>query len=117
MHRQYPVSSVPTSVMAVISAVAGAVRADGGGYGYGRCAARPPYHAPYKPRHYPEYHPSCPCNNCGTHHHNNLDHDHDLWYGLPGGVLLGYTLGNVCPYSRADQGYFPPASAAPPPQA
>lgn len=111
MKRQSIVSIVLASAMTMIVAVPCAVRADGGHYGYGPYAGRPPYHAPYYPRYYPHYYrgyypnyaphyypPGNSCNNCGNNHnHNNHDHNNELWYGLLGGGVLGYTLGNVYP--------------------
>jgi hypothetical protein len=114
MNSQNIVSSVLVSVMAILLALPGVVWADGGPYRYGHYEGGAPYHAPYSPRYYPhnypryyphnypryypQYYPDYSCNNCGgSHHHNNHDHDYDVWYGLLGGGVLGYTLGNIYP--------------------
>jgi hypothetical protein len=52
-----------------------------GGRGY--------YYRGYYPGYYPGYYG---CGNCGNHHHHNND---DLWLGLLGGTLIGYTLNAI----------------------
>jgi len=119
MNRQCESSSLLSAVIAMILALPGAAWADGGPYGYGHYAGRPPYHGPYYPHpyphYYPQYYPNYPCNNCGNHNHNNHDHDYNLWYGLVGGGLLGYALGNIQQNTGTNQGSYPPAGTAPPP--
>jgi hypothetical protein len=119
MNRQSIFSSVLALSTAMILVVPCAVWAEGGPYGYGRYAGRPPYHGPYYPHyypyHYPQYYPNYPCNNCGNHNHNNHNHNYNLWYGLIGGGILGYALGAYQYGNAAEPAYYPPASTAPPP--
>jgi hypothetical protein len=116
MNRQSESSSVLALIMAMTLAVPAGAWADGGPYGYGHYAGRPPYHGPYYPRYYPKYYPYYPCNNCGNHNHNNHNHNYNLWYGLIGGGILGYALSNIQQNAGTNQGYYPPATTAPPPQ-
>jgi len=118
MNSQSIASSVLASVMTIMLALPAAVRADGGPSGYGRYEGGAPHHAPYSPRYYPgsyphyyphyypryyprnypNYYTGYACKNCDNkHHHDNHDHDYDVWYGLLGGGVLGYALGNIYP--------------------
>jgi hypothetical protein len=115
MKRNSKSSSVPASVMAMILVLPGGAWADEGPYGYGHHAAAPPHYAShyqrYSPRAYPNkypryypnnyenHYPNYSCNNCGNqkHNHNNHDNNNELWYGLLGGGVLGYALGNIYP--------------------
>jgi hypothetical protein len=121
MNRQSIFSSVLASGLAMTLVVPCGAWADGGPYGYGRYAGRPPYHGPYYPHyypyHYPQYYPNYPCNNCGNHNHNNHNHNYNLWYGLIGGGLLGYALGNIQQNTVTNQGSYAPAGVSPPPPA
>jgi hypothetical protein len=118
MNRQCESTSVLAAVLAMILALPAGAWAYGGPYGYGHYAGRPPYHGPYYPHpyphYYPQYYPGYPCYNCGNHNHNNHDHDYNLWYGLIGGGLLGYALGNIQQNTGSNQGSYSPAGAAPP---
>jgi hypothetical protein len=124
MNRKGILSAVLASVMTLVLALPSVGRADGGHYPYGPYHGRPPYHGPYYPHYYPryyprpQYYPAYPCNNCSKqqHHHNNNNNNdnNDLWYGLLGGGVLGYGLGNIFPIPRADQNYVPPPDQAVP---
>ena len=56
-----------------------------GGSGY--------YYRGYYPGYYHGYYPGYyGCGNCGNHHHHN---NNDLWLGLLGGTIIGYTLNAI----------------------
>ena len=109
MNRHHKLSIFLALFMAMVLALPGVSWAGGyryGGYygdghgyrGYNYSGNRYPgyyggrgyYYRGYYPGYYPGYYG---CGNCGNnHHHNNND---DLWLGLLGGTIIGYTLNAI----------------------
>jgi len=134
MNRHSKSSAVLASAMAMILAIPGAAWADGGRYGndwnnggkgnqksssghynnhynnHYNSHYNNNYKGNYKgyyrggPYYYPNYYG---CNNCSKNksHHNNNNSNDDLWIGLLGGGILGYTLSNVIQHNSNNEVY------------